>query len=171
MVNYIYGMTIEERIDHFWSKVDIKGIDECWNWKAGQFKHKDPRFNCGCFRVGDKQVRAPRFALSLKLGRELLTEEFACHDCPDGDNPLCVNPSHLYLGNSQTNMDDRVRKGRCNAPAGEDHPLAKMTEEKVVYARAKYKKGKCSIQQLADELEISKGAMQSILQRINWRHI
>lgn len=32
-----------------------------------------------------------------------------CHSC---DNPLCVNPEHLFLGSAKENSDDKFSKGR-----------------------------------------------------------
>ena len=33
-----------------------------------------------------------------------------CHRCPGGDNKLCCNPDHLYLGTAGQNARDNFRK-------------------------------------------------------------
>lgn len=51
---------------------------------------------------------AYRFAYETFVG-PIPDGKFICHKC---NVPLCVNPNHLYAGDTQTNADDRVRAGR-----------------------------------------------------------
>jgi hypothetical protein len=73
--------TIEER---FWSKVDKKGPEECWEWKAGRF---DTGY--GAFSINGKTIHSHR--LSYELSKEEIPKGLCvCHTC---DNPSCVNPT------------------------------------------------------------------------------
>lgn len=97
-------------ITRFWSLVDSSaGPDECWIWQGAA----SDRSGYGKFRVDNRQVLAHRWILGLVLGRPLRWDdkahEEACHLC---DNPPCVNPAHLYLGDRNTNMADVARRGR-----------------------------------------------------------
>lgn len=82
----------------FWSKVDRRGADECWEWMAGKNRAGYGRFHF----EGEPQL-AHRLAVGLRA-REV---GCACHTC---DNPGCVNPHHLYVGNYVTNAADRVER-------------------------------------------------------------
>ncbi len=68
--------------------------------------------------VDGKWQRGNRAALSSYLERPLERKYFACHHC---DNPLCLNPDHLFEGTDQDNKDDMVKKGR--AASGLRHGL------------------------------------------------
>ncbi len=69
-----------------------------------------------------KSVSAHRISYELTYGEIPIGME-VCHKC---DNPSCVNPSHLFLGTRQDNIDDRERKGRNNPPKGEKHAKSQI---------------------------------------------
>lgn len=61
-----------------------------------------------------------------------------CHNCPGGDNSLCVNPDHLWLGTHAANMRDMAAKGRGRGLIGLTSPLHKLTREQVIAIRKLY---------------------------------
>lgn len=61
----------------------------------------------GYGRVGRGQHNASRVAYRLFKGDP--GDLLVCHSC---DNPICVNPEHLWLGTPSDNMRDCVSKGR-----------------------------------------------------------
>lgn len=91
--------TTEER---FWAKVDRRGPDECWPW-IGATNNR----GYGQFWYGGGQRLSHRIAWLLLRGP--VGDLFVLHRC---DNPICVNPAHLFLGTHQDNMQDMVTKGR-----------------------------------------------------------
>jgi hypothetical protein len=99
-------------IERFWSKVDIKGPDDCWEWK--EFKAGG---GYGRFWLNNEGVVASRVAWVIANG-PIDDGLFVCHHC---DNPGCCNPSHLFVGTYLDNVADRVAKGRCGKQCGKDH--------------------------------------------------
>lgn len=82
-------------------------------------------------RVGfsaQQRVNAHRVAYALWVDPEIPTECQICHTC---DNPRCVNPNHLYLGDAWSNRWDAVERGRANIVPrrpGQLHLLPQMRQ-------------------------------------------
>lgn len=90
----------EELVRHFWSMVIKGGNNECWRWRGGHFSTGYPMFH-----VDRNSIQATRFMLKLISGKYPL---MALHHC---DNCWCINPNHLYDGNSKENARDRMERG------------------------------------------------------------
>lgn len=149
-------------VDRFWIKVDKTpghGPDgDCWLWTSNRLP-----YGYGTFNHRGKIRKA-----------HIVSHEISVGPVPDGvkvlhrcDMPNCVNPSHLFLGTHQDNMDDMVAKGRGDAPKGEDHHGAKLTEEQVRAIRSDTRPNTV----IAAEFGVTKGAVWFIKARRNWKHI
>jgi hypothetical protein len=90
-----------------------------------------------------------------------------CHNCPGGDNSMCVNPNHLWLGSHQDNMHDKVMKGR--AQHGEQHGMSKLSNAQVIRAfqlRAEGMTGK----EIASILNVHFSTIYRVFSRTSWKH-
>src|SRR4051794_21087743 len=123
----------------FWSKLDKRGPDDCWEWQANRYPA-----GYGQFWMNGRNHQASRVAYILTHGSIELGKRI-CHTC---DNPPCCNPNHLFQGTPRENTRDMIRKGRLNRARtrhgyahGEQHYRAKLTQEDVRQIRGEYQKG------------------------------
>lgn len=76
---------------------------QCIEWIGDRLK-----YGYGRIWFRGKTRLAHRIAYLYFKG-EFDESKYVCHSC---DNPACVNPKHLFLGDAKLNMQDKVRKGR-----------------------------------------------------------
>lgn len=111
--------------DERWAKFVTEGDpDECWEWQGELTDSGYGMFTLN--RSGHpRQVIASRAAL-IRAGIEIPEGMCALHHC---DNPPCVNPRHLYLGDRKQNAIDCSTRGRHNkAGRGEKHWGSRYTD-------------------------------------------
>ena len=154
-----YGRTPITAEQRFWNCVDTStGPDSCWIWTGNIVRRY------GQISYGGKMWRAHRLSYLLHHG-SIPENVLVLHNCPDGDNPLCVNPRHLWLGTNADNTQDAANKNRM--AYGERSPMAKISTED---ARAIFMLcGTMSQQKIADLFGINQAAVSSIHLRQTWR--
>jgi hypothetical protein len=142
----------------FTAKVRI--TDGCWQWTAMTVKP----LPYGRMAVGGKRAElAHRLSYVLHCG-PIPDGMNVLHSC---DNPRCVRPSHLFLGDNLTNVADKVSKGRQSAMPGEAHPMAKLSEAQVVEILRSTATGAA----LARRFGVTPTAICSIRRGRSWGHL
>lgn len=159
-----WGKSNHERL---WSRVDIRGEDECWEWTAsrstngyGMFKMYPPE------APKPTSTNASRAAYILHHGEE--PKEHVLHHC---DNPLCCNPNHLYIGTHTDNMRDKKRRGRAPGLKGDNNGNSKLKAEDVREIRRFYETGDYSKAELARMFGVTSTTVSHIITRRTWAHV
>lgn len=101
----------QERLEaRFWKKVDTKGSDECWLWKAG--------LSMGYGRLGWDGYIARAHRVAFEIFHHRKPRSLVLRKC---GNRACANPRHLYEGNQVANLRDLFASGGgCRKLSNED---------------------------------------------------
>lgn len=140
----------------FWSRVDIRGPDDCWQWTG---KPSDRGY--GRLRFGGKETTAHRVAYSLTAG-DISKNMCVRHKC---DNRLCCNPAHLEIGTVADNNRDCRERGRHVAPTGPKNGKTKLTPEQIMAIRVDNRTGR----EIAVAYGISEGNVSMIRGNMRWK--
>lgn len=158
--------TLDEEAHDFWVRVHKAGKDECWPWLGGRNGNEHPH-KYGVFKFQGKKQFAHRVCYILTHG-SIPSGRIVCHHC---DNPLCVNPNHLYAGTPKTNAQDCLIRGRKNVAKGSQRPNAVLTEQDVACIKHLYKTGRLRQFAIARVFELTGSQVSHIVSGRNWKHV
>ena len=115
--------------------------------------------------VNGVDIRAHRLAWIHKNG-PIPIGLWVLHRC---DNPPCINPDHLYVGDQFQNEDDKRQRGK--SPRGESNIKAKLSDIEIIEMREMYETGAYSKAALGRHFHVCKSTSTRIINGKLWKHI
>lgn len=144
----------------FWIKVEVGDPDECWEWTAAP--------NKGYGEIGvmfeGKSIPLPAHRVVASFAHDVSGRD-VLHTC---DNPPCVNPAHLYLGDAAQNAADMVSRGRHTY--GSRNGAARLNELQVAQIKARLRAGERYVD-IAPDFGVSAAAIGHIRHGRAWRQV
>lgn len=146
--------------ERFWARVDRSDDEGCWLW-TGPIRGN----GYGGFYVDGLAFYAHRWAYVCHYGEDP-GAFLVCHRC---DNPSCVNPSHLFLGDHIDNARDMESKGRGGDRRnfGRRNGRAKITLADAATIRRRWSGGE-AIAALARDFAVSTSTISDVVHRRRW---
>ena len=130
-----------------------------WLWRGTLHKH-----GYGVFTHRGRAYLAHRVSYELFVG----PIPVGLRVRHNNDTPQDINPHHLLTGTALQNSQDMVSRNRQARGAGLPH--SKLTEEKVIHARALHRDGE-DVLDLAIYFGVSPVTMAYAIAGLTWRHV
>lgn len=138
--------------------------DACWIWNLKP----------DAYGYGQMGIRGAEGEMTTRKAHRVSYEIFCgkipknisvLHKC---DNPICINPAHLFLGTKTDNMNDKKNKKRHHF--GNKHPMAKLSEDDVQVIIG-LEAGGITHQKIADKFDVCRQNISKICARNSWTHM
>lgn len=135
----------------------------CWDWNGTTTQN-------GYGQLATVVHGKSKSFIAHRLGLELLEGQKpshiqACHTC---DRPVCINPDHLFWGDSKANSDDKVSKNRQARGESSGHSI--LTEDDVREIRSCARRG-IPRAELSERFGVAKATIENIVRWVTWRHV
>lgn len=152
---------LDKRLDALREKLKkykVNPATQCWEWQGATKKRSESSGDhpYGYFTLGmngrAKKMFAHRASYAVHNNQDP-GKMFVCHKC---DNPICINPDHLFLGTTTDNMRDMISKGRAANQSGSNNGNSKLDWDMAIEVFRLLKLGKTN-KSIAAKVGISHG--------------
>jgi hypothetical protein len=143
---------------HYYVKKSDNG---CWIYTGGL-----NRKGYGSIVHNKKKYIAHRFSYEI-YKQDFDSSLHVLHHC---DNPICVNPDHLFQGTDLDNSIDKINKGRFVSCLGSKNGMSKLTEKDVMQIK-KFLAQKKSCSHISKMFGVTDVTISCIKHQKTWRHI
>lgn len=168
-------MALDDKIKlRFFKYVDKKQSNGCWTWVGAKTNG-----GYGSFRVDKSVMKAHRVSWIIHNGNIPENKDHyhgmvICHSC---DNPMCVNPDHLFIGTQADNVKDRENKNRGvhkqNSPFvnGERNPMSKITMDIAKTIRHLYFAERRTQKEIGQFYKLDQSSVSDICTNKHWKGV
>ena len=139
--------------DYLLSHIECSNQRGCWEWLGARGKKGYGEGNYGGRRQAIHRLSYAAFISEIPEGM------CVCHHC---DNPVCINPVHLFLRRHRDNMSDMWRKGR--------HPGYKLDRDAILEIKSRLLRGE-SARSLSKLFDVSSKSIRDIRDNKRWSEI